>query len=89
MTVDNKPMGEIYHNGYMYDYIYNLYVYNNFWNYSHNTAYLQYMTYVVYQLHVYYKKCRSECTIWKNVQIWPTVPSKNGKGPQAIMGHNW
>jgi hypothetical protein len=30
MTVDNKPMDEIYHNGYMYDYIYNLYVYNNF-----------------------------------------------------------
>jgi hypothetical protein len=29
MTVDNKPMGEIYHNGCMYDYIYNLYVYNN------------------------------------------------------------
>jgi hypothetical protein len=28
MTVDNKPMGEIYHNGCMYDYIYNLYVIN-------------------------------------------------------------
>jgi hypothetical protein len=42
MTVDKKPMGEIYHNGCMYDYIYNLYVYNNFGNYSHSTAYLQY-----------------------------------------------
>jgi hypothetical protein len=47
MVFVNIPMGEIYHNGYMYDYIYNVYVYNNFWNYSHNTADLQYMTYVV------------------------------------------
>ena len=24
-----------------------------------------------------------------NVQVWPTVPPKKDKGPQAIMGHNW
>ena len=41
------------------------------------------------QLHVNYKKCHSGCTIWKMYKYDPTVPPKNGKGPQAIMGHNW
>jgi hypothetical protein len=74
-------MGEIYYNGCMYDYIYNLYVYNNFWNYNQNTAYLQYMTHVVcFVLHCAHQLLQTATTI--DHQLWPIIAF----GPLPFLG---
>jgi hypothetical protein len=66
-------MGEIYHNGYMYDYIYNLYqqvlegkIYHKYWRvvgrffelYKNFAKNISGTCQWFNQLHVYYKKCR-------------------------------